>query len=116
VSGILFGLAPALHVTAGDLLSPLREGTPGGGDTPARSRMRNSLVVAEVALAVVLLIGSGLMIRSFLRMQDQRNALRAENVLTASVLLPVILYPEEAQRVQFFRELRQSLSALPGVK
>jgi len=116
VSGILFGLAPALHVTAGDLLSPLREGTPGGGDTPARSRMRNSLVVAEVALAVVLLIGSGLMIRSFLRMQDQRNALRAENVLTASVLLPVVLYPEEAQRVQFFRELRQSLSALPGVK
>jgi len=116
VSGILFGLAPALHVTAGDLLSPLREGTPGGGDSRARNRMRNTLVVAEVALAVVLLIGSGLMIRSFLRMHEQRNALNTDRVLTASVTLPVALYPNEDQRVQFFREFRQSLSGLPGVK
>jgi len=116
LSGILFGLAPALHVTAGDLLSPLREGTPGSGDTPGRRRMRNSLVVAEVALAVVLLIGSGLMVRSFMRLQEQRNALRADHVLTASVMLPAVLYPEGEQRVQFFRELRQSLSELPGVK
>ena len=116
VSGILFGLAPALHVTAGDLLSPLREGTPGSGDTPGRSRMRNSLVIAEVALAVVLLIGSGLMVRSFMRLQEQRNALRSDNVLTASVLLPAVLYPEPEQRVQFFREFRQSLSELPVVK
>jgi putative ABC transport system permease protein len=115
LSGILFGLAPALHVTSGDLLSPLREGTPGSGDTPARSRMRNTLVVAEVALAVVLLIGSGLMIRSFLRMQDQRNALRSDEVLTASVTLPVALYAENEHRLRFFREFRHSLAALPGV-
>ena len=116
ISGMVFGLAPALHVTAGDLLSPLREDTPGSGDTPARSRMRNTLVVAEVALAVVLLIGSGLMIRSFLRMQEQRDALRADHVLTAAVTLPIALYKEEDMRVVFFREFHHSLAALPGVK
>jgi putative ABC transport system permease protein len=116
VSGIAFGLAPAWQVTSGDLLSPLREGTPGGGDTRARRRMRNSLVVAEVALAVVLLIGSGLMVRSFLRMQEQRSVLRSEGVLTGGVTLPVALYPEETRRVEFFREWRHALAALPGVK
>jgi predicted permease len=116
LSGIVFGLAPAWQVTSGDMLTPLREGTPGGGDTPARRRMRSTLVVAEIALAVVLLIGSGLMVRSFLRMQDQRNLLRVEGVLTGTVTLPVAAYPEEAQRVAFFRELRQSLAGLPGVR
>ncbi len=116
LSGILFGLAPAWQVTSGDVLTPLREGTPGGGDTPARRRMRNALVVSEVALAVVLLIGSGLMVRSFLRMQDQRSALRSEGVLTSTVTLPVAIYPEDEQRVAFFREFRQALAGLPGVR
>ncbi len=116
LSGILFGLAPAWQVTSGDVLTPLREGTPGGGDTPARRRMRNTLVVSEIALAVVLLIGSGLMVRSFLRMQDQRSALRSEGVLTGAVTLPVALYPQDEQRVAFFREYRQALAGLPGVR
>ncbi len=116
LSGIAFGLAPAWHVTSGDLLSPLREGTPGGGETRARRRMRNALVVAEVALAVVLLIGSGLMVRSFLRMQDQRSALRSQGVLTGSVTLPIALYPEDDRKVAFFREFRHAIEGLPGVK
>jgi putative ABC transport system permease protein len=115
LSGIVFGLAPAWQVTSGDLLTPLRESTPGGGDTPARRRIRNALVVAEVALAAVLLIGSGLMVRSFLRMQEQRSVLRTEHVLTARVTLPYALYPEEERREVFFRELRQAIAALPGV-
>jgi predicted permease len=114
--GIVFGLAPAWQVTSGDLLSPLREGTPGGGDTPARGRVRSALVVAEVALAVVLLIGSGLMVRSFLRMQEQRSVLRTEHVLTAQVTLPYALYPEAERRELFFREFRQALMGLPGVR
>ncbi len=116
LSGVTFGLAPAWQVTSGDLLSPLREGTPGGGDTPARRRMRSALVVAEVALAVVLLIGSGLMVRSFLRMQEQRSVLQIEHVLTAQVTLPYALYPEEDRREAFFREFRHALAGLPGVK
>ena len=114
VSGLLFGLAPALQASSGDILAPLREGTPGGGDSPARRRMRNSLVVAEIALAVVLLIGSGLMIRSFLRLQDQRLQLRTDGVVTAQVTLPGAIYKEDADRNAFVRDFRQSLLALPG--
>ena len=116
VSGIAFGLAPAWQVTSGDLLTPLREGTPGGGDTRARRRMRNTLVVAEVALAVLLLIGSGLMVRSFLRMQEQKHALRADGVLTGTVTLPVAMYEDEAKRVAFFQEWRHALEGLSGVQ
>ncbi len=116
LSGIAFGLVPAWQATSGDLLSPLREGTPGGGDTPTRRRMRNALVVAEVALAVVLLIGSGLMVRSFLHMQEQRSVLHTEHVLTAQVTLPYALYPEEDRREAFFREFRRALAGLPGVR
>ena len=116
VSGLGFGLAPAWQITAGDLLTPLREGTAGGGDTLGRRRIRNSLVVAEVALAVVLLIGSGLMVRSFLRLQDQRTVLRTDRVLTGTVALPLALYPEKDQWVDFFREWRHAVAGLPGVR
>jgi putative ABC transport system permease protein len=116
LSGIAFGLAPAWQVTSGDLLAPLREGTAGGGDTRARHRMRDLLVVGEVALAVVLLIGSGLMMRSFLHMQDQRRLLRGEHVLTATITLPGLLYPEADARATFFREFQHSLASLPGVR
>ena len=116
LSGLFFGLAPALQASSGDMLSPLREGTPGGGDSPARRRMRNALVVAEIALAVVLLIGSGLMIRSFLRLQEQRLALRTDGVVTASVTLPGAIYKDDAQRNAFAYDFRHSLLGLPGVR
>ena len=116
LSGLIFGLAPALQTSSGDLLTPLREGTPGGGDTASRRRMRSTLVVAEIALAVVLLIASGLMVQTFLRMQDQRLALRTEGVVTAQVTLPGATYPEAAQRGEFARDFRQSLLGLPGVQ
>ncbi len=115
LSGLVFGFAPAWQVTSGDLLTPLREGTPGGGDSPARRRLRDGLVVVEIALAVVLLVGSGLMVRSFMRMQEQRSTLRTEGVLTGTVTLPVAVYTNDEQRVAFFREFRQAVSALPGV-
>jgi len=116
LAGLAFGLAPALHATSGDLLTPLREGTPGGGDSPASRRFRATLVVAEVALAVVLLIGSGLMVRSFLGRMNQGRALHTDGVLTGEVALPAALYKDDAARVTFFRELRGTLAALPGVR
>jgi putative ABC transport system permease protein len=115
-SGILFGFAPAWQVTSGDVLTPLREGTPGGGDTRARRRVRDAFVVAEVALAVVLLVASGLMVRSFLRMQGQRDALRTDHVLTGGITLPAVRYGDKPQRIAFFTELRQALRGLPGVR
>jgi len=115
LSGLAFGLAPALQASADDVLTPLREGTPGGGDSRVRRRMRHTLVVAEIALSVVLLIGSGLMVQSFLRQQQQRNALRTDGVLTGSVTLPGALYTTDAQRDAFADEFRHRLLAVPGV-
>src|SRR5260221_5672463 len=83
-AGLAFGLAPALETTSGDVLSPLRESTAGGGDTPASPRMRSTLVVAEGALSVLLLIGSGLMVRSFLRPTPPPTALHAHRRATGS--------------------------------
>ena len=114
-AGLAFGLAPALHATTGDLLTPLREGSAGAGDSRARHRFRGTLVVTEIALAVLLLIGSGLMIRSFLWQTEQRAALHTHGVLTGSLLLPVALYKDDAAWIAFFREFRESLRALPGV-
>jgi predicted permease len=116
LAGCAFGIAPALQLTSGDVLEPLREGTPGAGDSPARRRMRNSLVVAEIALAVMLLIGSGLMVRSFLHEQEQRSELRVDDVLTGTVTLPASLYPGDAERDRFEDQFRSALLALPGVR
>jgi putative ABC transport system permease protein len=115
-AGLAFGLAPALQSTTGDTLVALREGSSGAGDSRARHRIRNGLVVAEVALALVLLVGTGLMIRSFMSQLDQRSRLRTQGVLTGSVTLPVALYPDDERRIRFFREFREALSALPGVQ
>jgi predicted permease len=115
LAGVAFGLAPALQTTSGDVLTPLRESTPGGGDTPAARRMRGTLVVAEIAIAVLLLVGSGLMVRSFLRETAQRSLLRTEGVLTGRVTLPVALYKDDRARRDFFREFRGLLALLPGV-
>jgi len=114
-AGFAFGLAPALQATSGDVLTPLREGSAGSGESRARHRMRGTLVVTEIALAVLLLIGSGLMIRSFLWQTEQRAALRTHGVLTGSLLLPVALYKDDAARIAFFREFRDALRSLPGV-
>ena len=116
LAGVAFGLAPALQTTAGDVLSPLREGSTGAGDSRSRHRVRSALVVSEIALAVVLLIGSGLMIRSFLRQMDQRLTLHTQGVLTGSLTLPAALYPNDSTRVAFFREFRERLATLPGVQ
>jgi len=116
LAALAFGLAPALHATAGDVLTPLREGTPGGGDTRAARRLRGSLVVAEVAMAVLLLIGSGLMVRSFLRETAQRSLLRTQGVLTGRITLPGATYKTLEARREFYREFRGLLAALPGVR
>ena len=114
-AGLAFGLVPALHATTGDLLTPLREGSAGAGDSRGRHRLRGTLVVTEIALAVLLLIGSGLMIRSFLWQTEQRASLHTHGVLTGSLLLPVALYKDDAARIAFFREFREELRSLPGV-
>jgi len=117
LTGIVFGLAPAIVSSrTGDLPNALKEGARGSGEGSARNRLLSLLVVAEVALALVLLIGAGLLIRSFLRLNDVKPGFNARNVLTAGVNLPGSKYGRATQRVTFFKELVQRVESLPGVQ
>jgi predicted permease len=116
-TGILFGLAPALEATRLSLNDALKEGSKGGGGQDTRSRrLRGALVVAEVALALVLLAGAGLLVKSFVRLQGIDTGFETEGVLTAVVSLPLGKYKEDAQLVAFFREATERIRALPGVR
>ncbi len=116
VTGLIFGLAPALNLTRARVLSEtLKEGGRGAGETVSRSRMRSALVVAEVALALLLLIGAGLMVRSFILLNHVNPGFNEKGVLTASITLPPSRYPEPAQRVACFQKLFDKLRLIPGV-
>jgi putative ABC transport system permease protein len=112
VTGLLFGLLPALRFSRTDLNVSLKEGGRGGG-FHGRG-LRNALMVSEVALAIVLLVGAGLLIRSFAKLLDVDPGYRAENLLTARLALPP-RYRDNAQRAQFYERILQRLAALPGV-
>lgn len=115
LTGILFGLAPALGATGTNLATALKEGARGaiGG---ARRRLRGALVVAEVALAFVLLIGAGLLIRSFFEMQRADTGFDSTNVLTATLRFSDKRYPDPVQLNTNLREIVSNLKSLPGVR
>jgi predicted permease len=113
-TGILFGLAPAFssrHVTHDALKEGGRGGTAGAGS----QRLRGALVVAEVALSLTLLVGAGLLIRSFLRLQEVDTGFRPEGVLTMRISLPEEKYAKSEQTRAFYRELLDRIRRLPGV-
>ena len=115
ITGVLFGLAPALGASKPDLNESLKEGgrsTAGSG----RSRMRNLLVVSEIALALVLLIGAGLMIRSFARLQRVSPGFEAKNLLTMNISLPRQKYQKNQQISAFFDQLFERIRSVPGVE
>jgi putative ABC transport system permease protein len=116
LTGILFGLAPALHASKPDLVASLKEtvaSSTAGSDT---TRLRSLLVVSEVALAVVLLIGAGLMLKSFLRLQGVDTGMETENLLTFQLSLPQTDYPKEEQARAFYERLIERLGSAPGVE
>jgi putative ABC transport system permease protein len=113
--GILFGLAPALQASRTRLSETLHDGARGTTDSTGR-RLRSILVVSEFALAVMLLVGAGLLIRSFQRLQSVSPGFDGEGLLTASVSLPEVRYPEEPARAAFFRQLLERAGSLPGVQ
>ena len=110
---LLFGLVPALQASKPDLVATLKEGGQKGGSQGGR--VRSALVVAEVALALVLVIGAGLMIRSFLRLQTVDPGFNPHNLLMVSVSLPGLKYPENSHAITFFEQAEQRIRALPGV-
>jgi putative ABC transport system permease protein len=113
---MLFGLAPAFAAAHSGLVENLKEGGRGAGESPSRSRFRAALVVAEVALALLLVIGATLAVRSLARLVAVNPGFNAEGVLTALVALPQSGYPEPARRVNFFNSLSERLAAVPGVQ
>lgn len=117
LTGILFGLVPALEATRLDLNDTLKEGGKGAGGQSARSRaMRGALVVAEVALALVLLVSAGLLVKSFARLRDIDTGFRQENVLTMVVRLPEAKYSQDPQVIGFFNQALERVRAIPGVR
>jgi len=116
VSGLIFGLFPVLHALRVDLNEPLKESA---ASSPARrsflGRTRNLLAISEIAMALVLLAGAGLLIKSFWRLTNVDTGFRPESVLAASVTLPLSEYQKNDQRSAFYDEALRRISALPGV-
>jgi len=114
LTGVIFGAVPALQTSRVDLNDTLKEG--GRGAIGFRGRSRSLLVVTEIALSLVLLVGAGLMIQSFLRLRQVNIGVNAKNVFTATVLLPRAKYTEDEQRITFFKQLLEQVRTIPGVE
>ena len=114
-TGALFGLAPAFQGASENLGERLREGGRGGSEGRGSARLRSALVVAEVGLSLVLLVGAGLLIRSFLNLSNVDAGFDPANRSTMRVTLPASRYQEDAQRVQAYDELERRLNSTPGV-
>jgi len=114
-TGILFGLAPGLRALRQVPYEGLKEGSHGGTAAGASQRLRSALVVAEVGLSVMLLAGAGLLIRSFLRLQEVDSGFRPEGVLTLRLALPEQKYAKPEQTRVFYKELLDRVRRLPGV-
>ncbi len=115
-AALISGLAPALQASDTRLSEAIREGSAQAGNGRARGRMRSVLVVAEVALSLTLLVGSGLMVRSLFAMLDSERLVRVEGVYTARFLLPMATWPNDSARSVFCDRLVPLARALPGVK
>jgi putative ABC transport system permease protein len=113
-TGLLFGLVPALH-SSRTLAETLKEGHRGSGEGPRRNFTRSVLVVAELAIAVVLLVGAGLLLQSLWRLRHVSPGFQAQNVLTFNLALPEVRYSTDQQAV-FFYDLVTHIESLPGVQ
>ena len=116
LTGLVFGLVPALQATKSDLNESLKEGGRGGTAGAHRSRVRSLLVVSEIALSLVLLIGAGLMIKSFIRLEQVNPGFEARNVLTMRLSLPAAQYPDGRRRGAFFQQVVERIGAVPGAQ
>jgi predicted permease len=115
-SALIFGLIPAIRYTRPDMLACLRQGGRSATDHPSRQRGRHVLVVIQTAMALVLLVGSGLLARSFTRLMSSDQGFSAQNVLTFRVALPQTTYPKAPEVARFTQQLVDRLSELPTVE
>ncbi len=115
-TGIIFGLAPAWVTTKTDVNESLKEGGLSTTTESGRRRLRNALVIAEMALALILLTGAGLLVRTFLHLTNVDLGIDPTNVVTMGLSLPEYKYPSTEQQALFYRELLQNLGNTPGIR
>jgi putative ABC transport system permease protein len=115
LTGVIFGLAPAFQAVKFDLHTSLKEGGRASASSKGR-RLRNALVVSEVALSLMLLAGAGLLIKSFWRLQHVDTGFAAERLLTMRLFPPESNYPDDLRVAAFYEDLLQRVRSLPGVK
>jgi len=116
VTGVLFGLAPAWQATSPDLAGSMKDGGRGTSGAASRKWLRDTLIVTEVALAFVLLVGSGLMMRSFFRLLNVDTGLESTNVLTIGMPIATTRFPDPARLNLYLREIRTAVETVPGVR
>ena len=115
-TGILFGLAPAYGATRGNLVDSLKSGSQRSGIGPASPRLRNALLVSQVAMALVLVVSAGLLTRTFFRMLGTNGGFNPERVLTFQLPLPALKYVDQDHIVVFFQNALSRLRSIPGVQ
>ena len=115
-TGVIFGLVPAWHASNVDLNAALKTGTRTGTGGEHKHRLRNALVMAEVALALILLVCAGLLIQSFARLGRVSPGVQTERLLTARIQLPSVAYPKNENIIAFFDQFLPRIRALPGVE
>ncbi|HEY7306995.1 MAG TPA: ABC transporter permease [Bryobacteraceae bacterium] len=116
VTGVLFGLAPFLHVSAIRVYETLKASSGRASATMASNRFRRVLVIAQMAMAFLLVAGAGLMVRGFWKLQQVSPGFNPDHLLTFSVNLPETTYKDQAARQRFWTEVQEQLSRLPGVR
>ena len=115
VTGVVFGIAPALAIARGNAAAFLKDDSARGTAGRRTGAMRTALVVAEIATALALLVGAGLLLKSFARLQEVAPGFSPDHVLTAQIALPQTRYPDTASRIAFWNRLIVSVRAIPGV-
>jgi len=116
LTGILFGLAPALQISKTDVQESLKESGRGASSSRRHNRLRNLLIVGEVALSVVLLVGAGLLFRSFLQLEAVHTGFTSQQVLTVQLSPAGSNYRRDADYMAFYSQTMQRVSAIPGVE
>ena len=116
LTGLLFGIAPALQLSKANLTQSLKEGGRSSNDGSGGNRVRSVLIVAEVAIALMLLVTAGLLINSFLHLQQLKPGFETSNILSFRISLPDTRYPENQQIIDFNKQVSERLKTIPGVK
>lgn len=116
ITGLIFGLAPALQGSRIDLNERLKEGGRSGGSSASHNRMRGLMMVSEIALSFLLLVGAGLLIRSFMRLREVSPGFNPANVLTVRMSMPSAKYPQGEPRAQILRQAVERIKSIPGVQ